>query len=367
MHSCNRTNLLVAARAREVLVLKLNICALMSGIALYPGNLNWRCPSGLAINGGLATSLRDSSNQGGPDMNRSRMDTSTSVAVLSLLVLAFITPTAAETTKVEGVIVGRSGNVMIVEYTSGAELAFLLNDSTKVSQVGGAFKVRNSGKSMAALIPGLKVKVEGTYNESRQVVATSVKFKGDDLEQAQIAEAANRQSRKQLEEHKAELERQAAALKQQNEQLQLQQAQLAEHNAQIEAAKARFGEMDDYYILDELTVYFANGQVKIDPKYDAPLLELATKARGVDGYVIEVTGHASSAGSISVNQKLSEDRANNVTNVLLQKGHVPLTRILAPGAMGEAHQTRTDKSAEGQAENRRVVVRVLQNKAIAGV
>jgi hypothetical protein len=35
--------------------------------------------------------------------------------------------------------------------------------------------------------------------------------------------------------------------------------------------------------------------------------------------------------------------------------------------MGEAHQVTTDKSAEGQAENRRVVVRVLRNEAIAGV
>jgi outer membrane protein OmpA-like peptidoglycan-associated protein len=68
-----------------------------------------------------------------------------------------------------------------------------------------------------------------------------------------------------------------------------------------------------------------------------------------------------------LNQKLSEERAANVTNILLQKGHIPLTRMLAPGAMGEAHQVGGDKTAaEGQAENRRVVVRVLQNKAVAG-
>jgi outer membrane protein OmpA-like peptidoglycan-associated protein len=97
------------------------------------------------------------------------------------------------------------------------------------------------------------------------------------------------------------------------------------------------------------------------------LLALVEKARSVDGYVIEVKGYASSSGSVSLNQKLSDDRASNVTNILLQKGHVALTRILAPGAMGEAHQVGNDKSAEGQAENRRVVVRVLQNKAIAGV
>lgn len=289
------------------------------------------------------------------------------LTILVSLVLALDTVTIAETTKVEGVIVGRSGDIMIVEYLQGAELAFLLDDNTKVSQVGGLFKARRTDKSMAALIPGLKVKVEGSYNQSRQLVATSVKFKGDDLEQAQISEASNRESRKQLEEHKAELEKQATALKEQNEQLQLHESKLAEHKAQIEAAVARFGEMDDYYILDELTVHFANGKVKLDPKYEGPLLELATKAKVIDGYVIEVRGYASSSGSVSLNQKLSEDRANSVTNLLLQKGHLPLTRILAPGAMGEAHQIGNDKSAEGEAQNRRVVVRVLQNKAIAGV
>ena len=287
-------------------------------------------------------------------------------AVFALVVL-LRTATLAATTKVEGVIVGRSGSEIIVEYMQGAELAFLLDDSTKVSQTGGVFKTRRTDKSMAALIPGLKVKVEGEYNPDRKLVATSVKFSGGDLEKAQLAEAANRQHRKETEQHKAELEKQAAALKAQNEQLELHQEQLAAHKAEIEAAAARFGDMDDYYILNEVTVYFGNGKVKVDPKYEAPLLELARKAKDVQGYVIEVTGHASSAGSEEVNQKLSQDRANSVTNILVQKGNVPLTRLLAPGAMGESRQVNNDKTAEGQAENRRVIVRVLQNKAIAGI
>ena len=54
-----------------------------------------------------------------------------------------------------------------------------------------------------------------------------------------------------------------------------------------------------------------------------------------------------------------------MTNILLQKGQISLTRMLAPGAMGEAHQVGNDKSAEGQA--RIVVLRVLQNKAIAEI
>ena len=290
-----------------------------------------------------------------------------SLVVTFVMVALLRTQTLAESTKVEGIIVGRSGSEIIVEYMQETELAFLLDDGTKVSQTGGLFKARRTDKSMAALIPGLKVKVEGEYNQDRKLVATSVKFSGGDLQEAQLAEASSRQHRKETEQHKAELEKQSAALKVQNDQLQLHEEELSAHKATVEAAAARFGDMDDYYILDQVTVYFANGKVKVDPKYETSLLELAKKAKDVQGYVIEVTGYASSTGNTEVNQQLSEDRANNVTNILLQKANLPLTRILAPGAMGESRQVNNDKSAEGQAENRRVVVRVLQNKAIAGI
>jgi len=294
--------------------------------------------------------------------------------ILSIIVLAFATALTAETVKIEGLIKARAGDEIIIQVNELAEQAFLLTDQTQVQQVGGLFKARRKDMSMAALIPGLKVKAEGTYNAQRQLVATSVKFSGDDLEQAQAIQAGTHEVRMQAQLNTEELERQKAALQKQNEALQQQQAQLTEQQAKIEANKAaiaantaRFGQLDDYYIWDELTVYFANGQVKVDPKYTPQLLALTEKAKSVDGYVIEVQGYASSVGSVSLNQKLSEDRADNVTNILIQQGHVPLTRMLAPGAMGESRQVGSDKTAEGQAENRRVVVRVLQNKAIAGV
>jgi outer membrane protein OmpA-like peptidoglycan-associated protein len=280
----------------------------------------------------------------------------------------------AKPVKVEGFIIGRSGDEMIVQFGSGAELAFQLTDNTQVSQVGGLFKASRTRMSMAALIPGLKVKAEGTYTPERLLVATKVTFEGDDLEHAQATQAGMHETKMQTQQNQAELEKQAAELKAQREALEKQQAQLveqqakvAENKAAIDAAVARFGQLDDYYIFDELTVHFGNGQVKVDPKYNLQLLALAQKAKTIDGYVIEVTGYASSSGSVALNQKLSEDRASNVTNILLQQGHVPLARFLAPGAMGESRQVGNEKSAEGQAENRRVVVRVLQNKAIAGI
>jgi outer membrane protein OmpA-like peptidoglycan-associated protein len=221
--------------------------------------------------------------------------------------------------------------------------------------------------SMAALIPGLAVKVEGTYNNDNQLVAKSVSFKGSDLERAKSIQAGLHENKELTQQQQAELEKHNAELKAQNEALQQHQQQIAANKEAVDAAVARFGQLDDYYIFDEVTVYFANGKVKVDPKYSPQLLALAEKAKTINGYMIEVKGYASSVGSVELNQKLSEDRADAVTRILLQQGHIPLTRMLAPGAMGESHLVGIDKSAEGQAENRRVVVRVLQNKAIAGI
>src|SRR5215472_18483239 len=81
------------------------------------------------------------------------------------LFAAFCTLLVAETVKIEGIIVGRSGDEIVVRFGSGAELAFQLTDNTQVSQIGGLFNSRRKQMAMAALIPGLKVKVAGVYNE----------------------------------------------------------------------------------------------------------------------------------------------------------------------------------------------------------
>jgi outer membrane protein OmpA-like peptidoglycan-associated protein len=249
---------------------------------------------------------------------------------------------------------------MILKTSDSSNLVVLLTDNTEVGQVEGVFKARRKEMSMAALIPGLAVKVEGTYNDQKQLEAKSVSFKGNDLEQAQAMQAGMHETKVQAQQNTAELEKQNAELKAQNQALQA-------NKAAIDAATARFGQLDDYYIRDEVTVYFGNGDVKVDPKYNPQLLALADKAKTINGYMIEVKGYASAVGSAALNQKLSEERAGNVTNMLIQQGQVPLTRMLAPGAMGETNQVGDDKTEKGQAENRRVVVRVLQNKAIAGI
>jgi OmpA-OmpF porin, OOP family len=290
------------------------------------------------------------------------------VAILSLIGLTLLTATApAQTTKLEGLIQGRSGETLILKTSQSLDLTtVLLTDSTDVAQVQGMLKARKKEMSMAALIPGLAVKIEGTYNDQKELVATKIRFKGNDLERAQAIEAGMHETKEQTKQNQEELEKQKAALEQQQAQLAEHHAKIAENKAAIDAAVARFGQLDDYYIFDEVAVYFGNGKVKVDPKYNPQLMALTDKAKTIEGYMIEVKGFASASGSAAMNQKLSEDRANAVTNILIQQGRVPLTRMLAPGAMGESEQVGDATSTESEAENRRVVVRVLQNKAIAG-
>ena len=282
------------------------------------------------------------------------------VALLSTVALA-------QSIKVQGIIKARNGDTMILQTSEAPSLPVLLTDNTQVGQVQGMFKARRKEMSMAALIPGLAVKVEGTYNDQNQLVAKSVSFKGNDLEQAQKIDAGLHETRAQARQNKEELEKHKAELQKQKVALQQQQEQITANKAAIDAAVTRFGQLDDYYILDELTVYFENKKTNVDPNYRPKLIALAEKAKTVNGYVVEVKGYASSVGNVALNQQLSEDRADEVVNILIQEGHIPLTRMLAPGAMGESHQVGNDTTAEGQAQNRRVVVRVLQNKAIAGV
>ena len=291
-----------------------------------------------------------------------------SIVVLFLVFVTLSGTVVSAQTKVEGVIKGRSGAEIILQTSDNPKVIVLLTDSTDVAQVQGVLKARKKEMSMAALVPGLPIQVEGTYNEKNQLVAKSIRFKGNDLEQAQAIQAGLAETSQQAQQNKEELEKQNAALAEQNATLKAQQEKITANQDAIAAATARFGQLNDYYILDEVTVYFGNGKVKVDPKYNPQLIALAEKAKTINGYMVQVKGYASASGSVSLNQKLSEERANNVTNILLQQGHIPLTNMLAPGAMGESRQiANKDNSAESEAENRRVVIRVLQNKGIAGI
>jgi len=299
----------------------------------------------------------------------------TMFVVVTLGTMAF-----AKSAKLEGQIKTHDGDTMMIQTSSSPSVTVLMNDKTKIKEVHGVLKLGRKDFSKADLIAGLRVRIEGTYNEQLQIVAKAIRFDSEDMADALAIQAGVYLTQIQAQQNKEELVKQNAALEAQNESLKAQQEQLIaqqqqmaaqqqeiqKNRAVIDAAIARFGQLDEYYILDEVTVLFKNGQSKVDPRYIPQLNALAEKAKTIKGYTIQVEGYASAVGSTTVNQKLSERRAESVTAVLLQDSDIPSTNILPSGAMGESRQIG-EKTAKGRAENRRVVVRILQSKGIAGV
>lgn len=74
---------------------------------------------------------------------------------------------------------------------------------------------------------------------------------------------------------------------------------------------------------------------------------------------VEIQGHTDSTGSPAYNLKLSQRRADSVRDYLLSQG-VPEDQLQTKG-YGQTQPVATNKTAEGRAKNRRVVMYVISN------
>jgi len=299
-------------------------------------------------------------------MNRTSFRNMTLALRLLAAALTLTSLATAQDNEIKGLITGRSGATMSIKTQDNETITVALTTDTQVQEVEGKFNLRKKDLGMTALIPGLPVQVKGSMNDKHQLVADTVKFKSSDLKTAQDIQAGVAPTDEQVQANEAQIKATQEQTAAEQQEIAASQAKIAANKAEIAAANKRFGELGEYNILGEVTVLFANGKVAVDPQYDAQLMDLATKAKTIDAYIIQVQGYASAVGSAALNQKLSLERADNVLAFLEQDGQIPLTNILAPGAMGTSDQVAPNATTEGQAENRRVVVRILQNKGISG-
>jgi outer membrane protein OmpA-like peptidoglycan-associated protein len=256
----------------------------------------------------------------------------------------------------------------------------VLTDDTRTKDDKGLFGLEKQQLSSVVLIPGLKVDVDGTSDDTGRVVARTITVDGDDLETAEMVEAglhptaeqvaANVQAistnQQNIGANKVQLAANRENIETNQQNIAANQEKIAGNIKDIEENTNRFTALSDYDVKHEATVKFKVGSSEISAKDQEELKMLAETATGLKGYIVEVTGFADSTGSAAINTKLSEERAKAVVTYLFQQGNVPIRHIVAPGAMGEYGQKAPNETKAGRAENRRVEVKVLVNKGIAG-
>jgi outer membrane protein OmpA-like peptidoglycan-associated protein len=262
------------------------------------------------------------------------------LAALSMLSISAVSP-SEDTTKVKGIIIARDGAAMNVK-GEAASWTILLNDDTKVQAKKGMIGLRKDTLGVTDLIPGLPVEVE-TIHAGGELVAAEVEFKADDLKTARQVQAG---------------------LHTTGQQLQGAQADLQGVKADQTAMSTKFGQLADYDIKGEVTVYFAVSSATVPEDAKRQLQQLAQNAVTLKGYMIQVAGYTDSSGNASYNQELSDKRAEAVVNYLQQECKVPLYRVLSPEGMGESNPAGSNESAQGKQENRRVEVKVLVNRGM---
>lgn len=270
-------------------------------------------------------------------MQRKRIALLFSSAAICLLAAVSAFGADGEKAKVTGMITSRTGETLIVTTSSG-KITVILTDETKTKDNKGVFGLRKEYMANTVLIPGLKVQVDGVSDAEGRVTAKTITVDGDDLETAEMIQAGLNPTKEQV----------------------------ATNVKDIQENTARFSDLSEYDVKGEATIRFNVASSKISPEDQQRLKQLAQSAIGLTGYIIEVKGFADTSGNAVMNQKLSEDRAEAVVAYFIQQCNVPVRHIVAPGAMGEYQPAASNESEEGRAQNRRVEVKVLVNKGIAG-
>jgi OmpA-OmpF porin, OOP family len=280
---------------------------------------------------------------------------------------------------VEGMVIGRSGETMLVRTHDTPKITVLLSNNTKATEKGGFLGMGRKDLGITELVPGMQVKVQGAYDTDHQLVAKKIEFSKTSYTTAKQIDAGlnpvNEQmaaQQDQLRSDRKDIDASQSDIASAKQDISTTQQGLAanvqatgENKQAIGQTNTRIGTLDQYDTKGTYTVQFANGKSAVTKKYKDELTDFVKQAADTPGAMIEVQGYASKVGSPTLNQRLSSERADNVLTIIQQAG-VPLTRILAPAAMGTTEQVADNHSRSGQAQNRRVVVTIVVNKGIVG-
>jgi OmpA-OmpF porin, OOP family len=289
--------------------------------------------------------------------------------------------------KIQGVVSIRSGDSFKVRDVSGRETTVLLTPQTDVTSHARGLRGKKD-YPVTYIMRGLRLQAQGKGDANGNLVADWVRFDEQDLRAAQALE----QTDELAQENQARMTAAEQAAREAAEEARRMAAQIAENTALANDARARadaaqkqadaafkdaamannrINGLDDYETIRTISVLFKvnsavlnqTGRQSID---EAAAWAKAEKAKGnANGWLVEVVGFADKTGNTAKNRRLSERRSKAVIQYLVGVHGLDLRRLVQPFGFGESKPVADNKTAAGRAKNRRVEIRILQNKGIA--
>ena len=278
--------------------------------------------------------------------------------------------------KVKGVVTRRDADTFVVQDANGVLTTVSLTNATSVKTKGG-FLRGGTNYGVTAILRGLNLEVEGRGDGSN-LVAEKIRFNDSDLRTARTVEAnvtpvENRVG--EAEGRIGQVEQNAQRLSGQLDELAAVSnaarggAKAAQETADaavagVNATNERISALDDYQSQNSQSILFKVGSATLSPEAKQQLDTIAQQAGGAKGYVLQVSGFASSDGATEANRRLSQRRAETVIRYLVENHNIPLRRIITPYGYGELQPVADNSSREGREQNRRVEVQVLINRGL---
>lgn len=130
--------------------------------------------------------------------------------------------------------------------------------------------------------------------------------------------------------------------------------------AQAAAEDAARGRLLWSVTLSDDRVKFSFNQAELPDEAKSMLDDLCAKVKDYGKAVyVEIEGHTDATGSEDYNYTLGLRRATAVRDYMNQSGGIPL-HAMNTISLGEANPVADNSTSDGRAQNRRVVVRVLE-------
>lgn len=257
--------------------------------------------------------------------------------------------------KIEGTIVSRKGDALLVRRQNSNELSVVtLTERTDIESPAGVLNLERKKQDMAKLQAGLFLKVRGHGGEQKELVAERISFHRSALRVTN-----------QISSGQVELEERADAIDAKvNANSDSIVAAKARANMQLSSLTSRIADLDAYDEKFSGSVRFATGSAVLSTEAKSTLDSLVSIGKGLNGSLVEVSGHTDSQGSTEFNHRLSQRRVEAVVAYLASSQNVPLRKIVNPMGLGEENPAGSNDTAEGRAMNRRVDIKILVNRGM---